>query len=111
MTKSIKRLVSRDPENPSMKRSILMYTWIWTILIVTAVIIKFILDPSEEFSNGLVGISTLIGIPLSAAYMGMLFGEYNNRKDKEILSKLPNVSTPTETPVSDIRPQEFNQPG
>jgi len=90
--KFIQNFTTNGSGKPSMKRSLLIWTWLWSIFIVTIVIVTFLINPTEILASGMVGIATLIGIPLGASYTGTLFGEYNNRKDKELLSKLPDAS-------------------
>ena len=89
MESLIKKYATNHAGQISLKRTLLMYTWIWTVFAATGILIEYLVDPTELFVNGLTGIATIIGIPITTMYIGVLWGEKNNTLPA------PNIQIPS----------------
>jgi hypothetical protein len=76
----------------STKKTMIWYTWVWSILVATAFIVRFLIEPSQLVSGALTSISMLLGTILTIAYTGYIVGEYS--KNKVLGDKLPPVQIP-----------------
>jgi hypothetical protein len=65
----------------SMKKSMVYYTWLWSVVVATSFFIFFFINPTELKMQAFTGASMLIGSVFSVAYAGFLVGEWTNGKD------------------------------
>lgn len=102
MVEKQKFTINKFTNQPSLKRTMLLWSWVWTIFASTGVLIKYLVDPSATFINGFTGIATIIGIPITVVYSGFLIGERTNvsETNKKIIADATNgVNGDTKDPT------------
>lgn len=84
----------------SLKRDMLYQTWKATLAMVIITIAVFLITRDEKVSNAMTGIATLLGVPLTVAYAGMIYGEKNDIQEKNCVPPtVPEVPKPTDPPA------------